>query len=68
ALRAGTVTLDGVDARVRALDPHRVLERGYTITRDEQGALVRTASSTGAGKVLVTETADGRVRSRVEEP
>lgn len=68
ALRAGVLALDGVDARVRALDPHRVLERGYTITRDDQGALVRAASSTRAGTVLVTETADGRVRSRVEEP
>jgi len=29
---------------------------------------VRAASSTRAGTVLVTETADGRVRSRVEEP
>ncbi len=67
ALRAGALELDGVDARVRALDPHRVLERGYTITRDEQGGLVRAASSAPPGAVLVTETADGRVRSRVEE-
>ncbi len=67
ALRSGAVALDGVDARLRALDPHRVLERGYTITRDEQGTLVRAAAAVPDGGVLVTETADGRLRSRVEE-
>ena len=68
ALRSGAVALDGVDARLRALDPHRVLERGYTITRDERGTLVRAAAAVPDGGVLVTETADGRLRSRVEEP
>jgi len=68
ALRAGALELDGVDARLRALDPQRVLERGYTITRDDDGVLVRAASGVRAGAVLVTETADGRLRSRVEEP
>ena len=68
ALRAGALELDGVEARLRALDPHRVLERGYTITRDDEGALVRAAADVRAGALLVTETADGRLRSRVEHP
>ncbi len=67
-LRAATTRLDGADARLRALDPRRVLERGYTITRDEQGAIVRAAADVAPGSALETETAVGRVRSRVEEP
>jgi exodeoxyribonuclease VII large subunit len=67
-LRVATSRLDGADARLRALDPRRVLERGYTITRDEQGTVVRAAAAVEPGSVLTTETAAGRLRSRVEEP
>jgi exodeoxyribonuclease VII large subunit len=51
---------------VRALDPRRVLERGYTITRTADGRVVRRANDVGAGSELVTELASGRVISRVE--
>jgi exodeoxyribonuclease VII large subunit len=67
-IRAQTVRLDATAARLRALDPRRVLERGYSITRDEQGRVVRSARGVGAGALLVTETGDGALRSRVEEP
>ena len=55
-----------MDARLRALDPRRVLERGYTITRTADGAVVRSASAVSPDDELVTETADGAVRSRVQ--
>src|SRR5262249_60820289 len=58
-LRAATTRLDGTDARLRALDPRRVLERGYTITRDERGALVRAAAQVPTGPVPTAETAAG---------
>jgi exodeoxyribonuclease VII large subunit len=57
--------IDNVEARVRALDPRRVLERGYTITRDGSGRVLRSAGAVAAGDVLVTETADGSVESTV---
>jgi exodeoxyribonuclease VII large subunit len=65
--RVEQVRVDGAAARLRALDPRRVLERGYTITRDAQGRAVRVASAAAAGALLVTETADGEIRSRVED-
>jgi exodeoxyribonuclease VII large subunit len=65
--RHATQRLDSVHARVRALDPRRVLERGYTITRTSDGSVLRAAAAVDAGAELVTETADGSVRSRVEE-
>ena len=67
-VRAQTQRVDGIAARLRALDPRRVLERGYSITRDDHGRVVRTAVGMAAGAVLVTETADGALRSRVEDP
>jgi len=54
------------EARLRALDPRRVLERGYTITRDRDGQVVRTAVDLAPGDLLVTEFADGTTESRVE--
>jgi exodeoxyribonuclease VII large subunit len=51
---------------VRALDPRRVLERGYSITRDADGRVVRSADSLVAGAKVETELAAGRVTSRVE--
>jgi len=65
-VRTETARVDGVEARVRALDPRLVLERGYTITRTADGTVVRSADAVGAGDELVTETAGGSVRSRVE--
>ncbi len=57
--------LDGHAARVRGLDPARTLARGWTITHDARGRLVRSAGDVDAGDELVTTVADGTVRSRV---
>jgi exodeoxyribonuclease VII large subunit len=57
--------LDGVSARVTSLDPARVLERGYSITRDESGAVVRAAAAVSAGTRLVTTVAEGQIVSTV---
>jgi len=54
------------EAVVRALDPRRVLERGYSITRAADGRVVRTAHSVAAGSLIETELAGGRITSRVE--
>jgi exodeoxyribonuclease VII large subunit len=52
-------------ARLRLLDPRRVLERGYSITRTDDGRLVRSSGDVEEEAIIVTETADGTVRSRV---
>jgi exodeoxyribonuclease VII large subunit len=58
--------LDADDVRLRALDPRRVLERGYSITRDANGALVKSAAAVRPDAILVTEVANGAITSRVE--
>ncbi len=66
-LGAAQRALDASEARVRALDPRRVLERGYSITRRADGTIAKRAAELGVGSVLVTELAAGEVTSRVEE-
>jgi exodeoxyribonuclease VII large subunit len=58
--------LDARESTVRALDPRRVLERGYSITRGADGRIVRRTADATTGQLIVTELADGRVESRVE--
>jgi exodeoxyribonuclease VII large subunit len=43
-----------------------VLERGYSITRDADGRVLRSTDTVVAGAVVETELAAGRVTSRVE--
>jgi exodeoxyribonuclease VII large subunit len=66
AVREAGVTLDGAEARLRALDPRRVLERGYSVTRDEHGRVLKRPDGLAAGDALTTELAGGKVSSRVE--
>jgi exodeoxyribonuclease VII large subunit len=65
ALRGERLRVDAATKRLRALDPQRVLERGYTITRTGDGTVVRSAAAVAPGELLVTETGEGSVRSRV---
>jgi exodeoxyribonuclease VII large subunit len=58
--------LEGVAAQVRALDPARVLARGFSITRDSAGLVVRDGAALVRGDRITTELAAGRVASVVE--
>ena len=53
--------------RLGALDPRRVLARGYAWVIDEQGRAVASARSVVAGQALVAVWSDGRVRATVSE-
>ncbi|MFZ4515923.1 MAG: exodeoxyribonuclease VII large subunit [Acidimicrobiia bacterium] len=60
------VALDGYARQVRALDPRRVMERGYSITTFN-GKVVRSTGEVAVGEELRTEVADGTIVSRVEQ-
>ena len=53
---------------LRAFDPRRQLERGWSLTRFDSGRLVRSAFDVHAGDLLVTRFADGEVSSVVSAP
>jgi exodeoxyribonuclease VII large subunit len=53
-------------ATVRALDPHRVLARGFSLTYDAGGHLLREVSSLVPGARLRSVVAGGAIDSRVD--
>ena len=60
--------LEALEARLRALDPQRVLERGYSITTlKKTGVAVRRAADLAPGDRLVTRFAEGTAESVVQD-
>lgn len=59
--------LDGIEARVRALDPAATIARGWSITRRADGTLVRTPDDVTPGDEITTTVSGGQIRSQVEE-
>ncbi|MEZ5321298.1 MAG: exodeoxyribonuclease VII large subunit [Microthrixaceae bacterium] len=57
--------LDSLATTVAAHDPSNVLARGYSVTRDEAGRIVRSRG-VDIGSTLVTVVADGSIRSIVD--
>jgi exodeoxyribonuclease VII large subunit len=51
---------------LRASDPRRALERGYSLTYTASGSLIRSAREMVAGQTVMTELADGRVAAIVQ--
>ncbi len=67
-VREAAATLQGIERLCRQLDPERTLERGFSLTRDAAGRLVRQPAQVRAGDLLTTRLAGGELNSRVEEP
>ncbi len=59
--------LDNSAALVGASDPAHALARGWTITRDSSGKPIRDVTDLSAGDRILTEIANGRITSAVEE-
>ncbi len=53
--------------RLDALSPERLLARGYSLTRDEQGRILRSADNVQAGQTIFTQLAKGSLASVVTE-
>ena len=60
-------TLDSLDSRRASLSPLNVLERGYAIVQDQQGAVIRESARTDVGDALRVRLHRGRLRVRVDE-
>ncbi|HTW97418.1 MAG TPA: exodeoxyribonuclease VII large subunit [Acidimicrobiales bacterium] len=52
---------------LRAYDPQRQLERGWSLTRDESGRIVRSLDQLARGELVRTAVADGEIEARVEQ-
>jgi len=51
---------------LRAYDPRRQLDRGWTLTSDASGRLVRSTAALTVGARITTRFVDGEARSVVE--
>ncbi|HEY6322656.1 MAG TPA: exodeoxyribonuclease VII large subunit [Thermoanaerobaculia bacterium] len=65
-LRAARATLQGMERLAAQLDPQRTLERGFSITRDAGGRLLRHPAEVTDGALLISRLAGGLLRSRVQ--
>ncbi|MBV8201624.1 MAG: exodeoxyribonuclease VII large subunit [Acidobacteria bacterium] len=65
-LREARATLQGLERLASQLDPQRTLERGFSITRDAAGLLLRDPAQVARGAVLVSRLAGGLLRSVVQ--
>ena len=67
ALGAQIRRIDALDAQVRAYDPQRALDRGWSITSDGAGRLIRSVRDITPGARLQTRMRDGTVTSTAVE-
>ncbi|KJF93969.1 exodeoxyribonuclease VII large subunit [Photobacterium leiognathi] len=51
--------------KLETVSPLATLARGYSITRNEQGDVIRKASQVNAGDTLITTVTDGEIHSNV---
>jgi exodeoxyribonuclease VII large subunit len=66
-VRETAATLQGVERLCQQLAPERTLERGFSLTRDAAGRLVRQPEQIRPGDLVTTRVAGGDFKSRVEE-
>ena len=58
---------EGLAGRLHALDPQRVLERGYAWLSDPQGRPLTSVSQVGEGDEVAGVLADGVLQMRVTQ-
>jgi exodeoxyribonuclease VII large subunit len=63
----GRARLEAAAARLQALSPTAVLERGYSILTTAEGAVVRKSSDVKAGQLLRARLGEGELGVRVEK-
>jgi len=68
ALAGGVARIDRCHRTLEALNYRNVLQRGYSVTRDLKGQILRCVVQTAPGQTIRTELSDGEVRSVVDGP
>ncbi|RMF47085.1 MAG: exodeoxyribonuclease VII large subunit [Anaerolineae bacterium] len=66
-LQLHKAALTTLHARLQALDPQRILQRGYTLVTDAAGAPVRSAAQPATGDLLTIHWHDGTRQARVDD-
>ena len=66
-LAAARAQIEGLSRLCVGLSPARTLERGFSLTRDSEGRILRDSQGLSPGDLLTTELVRGTLKSRVEE-
>lgn len=64
-VREKQLVLERLSSQLRALGPHAVLERGYSITRHADGQVITRAGDASPGATIVTMLAHGQLHSTI---
>lgn len=59
--------LHAAQGLLRVLGPQATLERGYSITVNEQGEVIRTAAMTSVGQRIITHFSNSKLTSTLEQ-
>ena len=65
--QSAQANLDQRRSRLQALSPEGVLMRGYSITLDSAGRVLRSAAETAPGRAITVRLGTGSLGARVEE-
>ena len=65
-LQRATARIGALDARLQSLSPLAVLDRGYALVLNAEGALIRSTTQLTPGDALLTRLSDGSFTSRVD--
>ncbi|HKJ42309.1 MAG TPA: exodeoxyribonuclease VII large subunit [Sunxiuqinia sp.] len=66
SLKSQANKLTNFEEKIRLVDPHWVLKRGYSLTY-KNGELVKSIHQLEEGDKLTTQLADGKVKSKIEK-
>ena len=66
-LAAARAQLEGLSRLCVDLSPRRTLDRGFSVTRDAEGRVLRNPAQVSPGDLRTTELLRGVLKSRVEE-
>ncbi|MDF5733039.1 MAG: exodeoxyribonuclease VII large subunit [Rhizonema sp. PD38] len=66
-LQQATQHLDLLQEKLVSLDPKAVLQRGYAVVRQENGAIARSADELSLGEELLVQLGQGEVKVKVVE-
>jgi exodeoxyribonuclease VII large subunit len=65
-LHVSSMRLEAIEARLHALSPLEVLQRGYALVQDGNGVLIRSSAQLAVGDQVTTRLSNSSFTSRVE--
>jgi len=59
--------VENLERQLQLMHPERILKRGYSVTRNEAGAIIRSATELETGHMIHTQYSEGKSISEIKE-